>query len=141
MGKCFRINLSPFTKDFRGGEQLNESVNQFLLRSTSSRPYKNPINANVVYWVNVVPQTIDLIMLFFIIGIFLTIRSLSIIPLFLGKKYRVEQRLFPIILLFLLCNTKEMRHNYSKCIYKRSCAKAIHLEENFCRAEDIKLKF
>ena len=22
----FRINLSPFTKDFRGGEQLNESV-------------------------------------------------------------------------------------------------------------------
>ena len=22
-----RINLSPFTKDFRGGEQLNESIN------------------------------------------------------------------------------------------------------------------
>ena len=27
-----RINLSPFTKDFRGGEQLNESVDQFFRR-------------------------------------------------------------------------------------------------------------
>ena len=26
-----RINLSPFTKDFRGGEQLNESINQFFV--------------------------------------------------------------------------------------------------------------
>ena len=26
-----RINLSPFTKDFRGGEQLNESIDQFFL--------------------------------------------------------------------------------------------------------------
>ena len=26
-----RINLSPFTKDFRGGEQLNESVDQFFV--------------------------------------------------------------------------------------------------------------
>ena len=25
-----RINLSPFTKDFRGGEQLSELRNQFL---------------------------------------------------------------------------------------------------------------
>ena len=26
-----RINLSPFTKDFRGGEQLNDSVDQFFV--------------------------------------------------------------------------------------------------------------
>ena len=26
-----RINLSPFTKDFCGGEQLNETVDQFFL--------------------------------------------------------------------------------------------------------------
>ena len=26
-----RINLSPFTKDFRGGEQLNESLDQFFV--------------------------------------------------------------------------------------------------------------
>ena len=26
-----RINLSPFTKDFRGGEQLNESIDQFFV--------------------------------------------------------------------------------------------------------------
>ena len=26
-----RINLSPFTKDFRGGKQSNESVNQFFV--------------------------------------------------------------------------------------------------------------
>ena len=25
-----RINLSPFTKDFRGEEQLNESIDQFF---------------------------------------------------------------------------------------------------------------
>ena len=29
-----RINLSPFTKDFRGGEQLSESVTHFLLSLT-----------------------------------------------------------------------------------------------------------
>ncbi|KAK7077726.1 hypothetical protein SK128_024702, partial [Halocaridina rubra] len=33
-----RINLSPFTKDFRGGEQLNESITHFLLEAYSSRP-------------------------------------------------------------------------------------------------------
>ena len=27
----FRINLSPFTKDVRGGEQLDESVNKFFV--------------------------------------------------------------------------------------------------------------
>ena len=26
-----RTNLSPFTKDFRGGEQLNEFINQFFV--------------------------------------------------------------------------------------------------------------
>ena len=26
-----RINLSPFTKDFRGGEQFNESIDQFFV--------------------------------------------------------------------------------------------------------------
>ena len=26
-----RINLSPFTKDFRGGEQQNESIDQFFV--------------------------------------------------------------------------------------------------------------
>ena len=32
-----RINLSPFTKDFRGGEQLNESVDQFFCRPALRR--------------------------------------------------------------------------------------------------------
>ena len=26
-----RINLSPFTKDFRGGEQHNESIDEFFV--------------------------------------------------------------------------------------------------------------
>ncbi|KAK7071542.1 hypothetical protein SK128_024168, partial [Halocaridina rubra] len=38
-----RINLSPFTKDFRGGEQLNESITHFLLEAYFSRPNKNEI--------------------------------------------------------------------------------------------------
>ena len=31
-----RIILSPFTKDFRGGEQLNESINKFFVAQPSS---------------------------------------------------------------------------------------------------------
>ena len=34
VSSCFpstRINLSPFTKDFRGGEQVNESVDQYFV--------------------------------------------------------------------------------------------------------------
>ena len=33
-----RTNLSPFTKDFRGGEQSNESVTQFLLPCLEAGP-------------------------------------------------------------------------------------------------------
>ena len=42
---CFpstRINLSPFTKDFRGGEQLNESIDQFFL----AMPFGGAPNTN-----------------------------------------------------------------------------------------------
>ena len=35
-----RINLSPFTKDFRGGEQLNESIDQFFSPCLTAGPSK-----------------------------------------------------------------------------------------------------
>ena len=39
-----RINLSPFTKDFRGGEQLNESVDQFFCRLALRRGHPKKRN-------------------------------------------------------------------------------------------------
>ena len=39
-----RINLSPFTKDFRGGEQLNESVDQFFCRPALRRGHPKKRN-------------------------------------------------------------------------------------------------
>ena len=35
-----RINLSPFTKDYRGGEQLMESYNQFFFALPSGGAIK-----------------------------------------------------------------------------------------------------
>ena len=37
-----RINLSPFTKDFRAGEQFNESLNNFSLACRKISQIYNP---------------------------------------------------------------------------------------------------
>ena len=43
-----RINLSPFTKDFRGEEQYNESIDLFLKPCTKYRVTYNEIRTPFV---------------------------------------------------------------------------------------------
>lgn len=44
-----RVNLSPFTKDFRGGERYNESIDQFFEALPDRRvPIKRKITALLI---------------------------------------------------------------------------------------------
>ena len=45
-----RTNLSPFTKDLRGGEQLNESIDQFFIARPWGGAHKTDISANQYLW-------------------------------------------------------------------------------------------